>query len=156
MLEQRVLFASLDKLALDEATRAKVNALRDEFAKSVEAWAKESDAKRKDLFEKRKKVPTGKPVGEEFKKGMEEIEAKRPKLSDLKTKLAGVLGKEQMDQLRVQFDEGMKRAREELTLRTEEERRKQAEARKKKAQEMEEEGAKPGGPPDGATKPKQG
>ncbi|MEY5031774.1 MAG: hypothetical protein RL354_805 [Planctomycetota bacterium] len=131
MLEQRVLFMSLDGLALDQPTRAKVNAIRDEFAASVQAYEKDAEVKRKEIFEKRKKsAEPGKPPSEEFKKAMEELEAKRPKLGDLKAKLAAVLTKEQLEELRTSFEEGLKRARAELTRR-EEEARKQKEAERK-------------------------
>jgi hypothetical protein len=69
MLEQRVLFMALDGLALDEATRTKVTAIRDEFAASVQAYEKDAEVKRKEIFEKRKKsAEPGKPPSEEFKK----------------------------------------------------------------------------------------
>jgi len=131
MLEQRVLFMALDGLALDEATRTKVTAIRDEFAASVQAYEKDAEVKRKEIFEKRKKsAEPGKPPSEEFKQAMEELEAKRPKLADLKGKLAAVLSKEQLEELRKAYEEGLKRARAELTRR-EEEARKQKEADRK-------------------------
>ena len=135
MLEQRVLFMALDGLSLDEATRAKVTAVRDEFAASVQAYEQDAEVKRKEIFEKRKKsAEPGKPPSDEFKKAMEELEAKRPKLGDLKGKLAAVLSKEQLEELRTSYEEGLKRARAELTRR-EEEARKQKEADRKAAKD---------------------
>ena len=140
VLEQRVLFAALDGLKLDDAKRAKVKKIQADFEASVTEWMKASDAKRKELFEKRKKTPTGDPVSDEFKKGMEEIEAKRPKLSSVKDQLTKVLDRSELEQLRTAYAEGLKRAQQELTKRTEAERAKQAEERKKKSQEMEKDG----------------
>ena len=137
MLEQRVLFASLDGLKLDDARRQQVKALRVEFERAVADWAQKSEVKKKELFDKRKSTPTGKPVSDDFKKGMEEIEAKRPKLGELKERLAKVLSPDEMEQLRVAYADGLKRAHDELTKRTEEERAKQEAARKKKAEESE-------------------
>lgn len=61
---------------------------------------------------------------------MEELEARRPKLADLKAKLAGVLSAEEMEALRKAYEDALKRAREEMTRREEEARRKKDEARK--------------------------
>ena len=158
MLEQRVLFAALDGLKLDETKRTQVNKIKADFANSVDEWLKSSDVKRKELFDKRKKTPTGEPVSEEFKKGMEEIEAKRPKLSSVKEQLSKVLSTEELEQLRVAYGEGLKRAQQELTKRTEAERAKQAEERKKKAEQSKEDAEKkdsgqPSGEKDGEMKP---
>lgn len=138
VLEQRVLFAALDGLKLDDAKRAKVKKIQSDFEASVAEWMKASDAKRKELFDKRKKTPTGEPVSDEFKKGMEEIESKRPKLSSVKEQLMKVLDRSELEQLRTAYNEGLKRAQEELTKRTEAERAKQAEDRKKKSEEKQE------------------
>jgi len=116
--------------------------MRAEFESAVSDWMQKSDVKRKELFDKRKNTPTGKPVSDDFKKGMEEIEAARPKLNDLKGKIAKILSPEEMEKLRVAYNEGLKRAREELTKRTEDERAKQAEERKKKGEEMGKDSAK--------------
>lgn len=144
MLEQRVLFAALDGLKLDDAKRAQLKAMRADYESAVSDWVQKSDVKRKQLFEKRKNTPTGKPVSDEFKKGMEEIEASRPKLNDLKVKIAKVLSPEEMEKLRLAYNDGLKRAREELTKRTEAERAKQAEELKKKAEEMGKDAVKEG------------
>ena len=113
---------------------------------------KTSDAKRKELFDKRKKTPTGDPVSDEFKKGMEEIEAKRPKLASVKDQLTKVLDRSELEQLRTAYGEGLKRAQEELTKRTEAERAKQAEERKKKLDEkMQEKDGTQDGKKDGAS-----
>ena len=145
VLEQRVLFAALDSLALGADARAKVNAIRDEFAASVVAYEKEAAVKRKEIFEKRRKeAEPGKPPSDEFKKAMEELDAKRPKLDAVKSRLAGVLSKEEMEQLRVAYEDGLKRARAELTRRAEEERKKVAEQRRKAAEER---GTQPSGGP---------
>jgi hypothetical protein len=144
MLEQRVLFAALDGLKLDDAKRAQIKTMRAEFESAVADWMQKSDVKRKELFDKRKNTPTGKPVSDDFKKGMEEIEAARPKLNDLKAKISKILSIEELEQLRVAYNDGLKRAREELTKRTEAERAKQAEELKKKAEEMGKDAAKEG------------
>ena len=135
-LEQRVLFAALDGLKLDDAKRTQVNRIKSDFDAAVTEWMKTSDVKRKELFDKRKKTPTGEPVSEEFKKGMEEIEAKRPKLASVKDQLTKVLDRSELEQLRAAYGEGLKRAQDELTKRTEAERAKQAEERKKKAEQI--------------------
>jgi len=133
VLEQRVLFAALDTLKLGDDARAKVNVIRDEFAASVVAYEKEAAAKRQEIFEKRRKeAEPGKPPSEEFKKAMDALEAKRPKIDGLKSRLAAVLSKEEMEQLRTAYEDGLKRARAELTRRAEEERKKAAEERAKK------------------------
>ncbi|MEY4118950.1 MAG: hypothetical protein RLZZ116_2278 [Planctomycetota bacterium] len=136
MLEQRVLFAALDGLKLDNAKRTQVNQIKSDFDAAVAEWMRTSEAKRKELFDKRKKTPTGEPVSEEFKKGMEEIEAKRPKLASVKEQLSKVLSREELEQLRVAYGEGLKRAQAELTKRTEAERAKADEERKKKAEQI--------------------
>ena len=131
VLEQRVLFKALGALELDEPKRKQVDALRDEFIASVAAYEKDAEARRKAIFEKRRKAAKpGQPPSEEFKKSMEELEAKRPKLADLKAKLAAVLSAGEMDALRKAYEEELKRAREEMTRREEEARRKKEEARK--------------------------
>jgi hypothetical protein len=133
VLEQRVFSIALDKLALDDATRKSVNAMRDEFVASVAAYEKVASVKRKEIFDERKKAPTGtgKPPSDEFKKAMEELEAKRPKLASLRAKIETALTKEQNEQLRANFDEAMKRAREEMTRRAEEERKQKGDAKRK-------------------------
>jgi hypothetical protein len=136
MLEQRVLFAALDGLKLDNAKRTQVNQIKSDFDAAVAEWMKTSEARRKELFDKRKKTPTGEPVSEEFKKGMEAIEAKRPKLASVKEQLSKVLSREELEQLRVAYGEGLKRAQAELTKRTEAERAKADEERKKKAEQI--------------------
>ena len=131
VVEQQALFQALDAITLDESKRAKVNALRAEFIASVAAYEKEADGKRKEIFEKRRRTAEpGKPPSEEFKKAMEALEAKRPKLAELKAKLAGVLSAEEMEALRKAYEDALKRAREETTRREEEARRKKDEARK--------------------------
>lgn len=134
-LEQKVFFDALAKLKLDDAKRAKADAMRDSFAKSVDEWTRESEVKRKELFDKRKQTPTGKAPSEEFRKAVEEIEAKRPKLAELKANLSKELSPDEMKQLKVLYDEGLKRAYDELTVRTEEARKKIEAERKRKAQE---------------------
>jgi len=130
-IEQQVFFAALESLKLDEPKRAKAAALRDEFIAAVAAYEKEADATRKAIFEKRKKsAEPGKPPSEEFKKAMEELEAKRPKVADLKAKLSALLSPEELDALRKAYEEGLKREREERTRREAEARRKKEEARK--------------------------
>lgn len=152
VLEQRVLFAALDGLKLDEAKRAKVKKIQSDFEAAVAEWMKTSDAKRKELFEKRKNTPTGDPVSDEFKKGMEAIEAKRPKLASVKDQLTKVLDRSELEQLRAAYGEGLKRAQDELTKRTEAERAKQAEERKKKVDEtMQEKDGKKDGKKDGGS-----
>lgn len=155
MLEQRVLFAALDGLKLDDSKRTQVNKIKSDFDAAVTEWMKTSDVKRKELFDKRKKTPTGEPVSEEFKKGMEEIEAKRPKLASVKDQLTKVLDRSELEQLRTAYGEGLKRAQDELTKRTEAERAKQAEERKKKVDEkmQEKDGKKDGGSGDDDMKP---
>ena len=159
VLEQRVLFAALDGLKLDDAKRAQVKKIQADFNAAVAEWMKTSDAKRKELFDKRKKTPTGDPVSDEFKKGMEEIEAKRPKLASVKDQLTKVLDRSELEQLRTAYAEGLKRAQEELTKRTEAERAKQAEDRKRKLDEKMQEkdgtqdGKKEGGSGDDDMKP---
>ena len=159
VLEQRVLFAALDGLKLDDAKRAKVKQIQSDFEAAVAEWMKTSDAKRKELFDKRKNTPTGEPVSDEFKKGMEAIEAKRPKLASVKDQLTKVLDRSELEQLRTAYGEGLKRAQEELTKRTEAERAKQAEERKKKLDEKMQEkdgtqdGKKDGGSGDDDMKP---
>jgi len=136
-LEQQVFNKALGAIPLDEARRRQVDALRDEFVASVAAYEKEADARRKAIFEKRRKsAEPGQPPSQEFRKAMEELEAKRPKLADLKVKLAAVLSKEEMEALRKAYEEGLKRTREEITLREEEERRKREEARKSGGEPM--------------------
>jgi len=159
VLEQRVLFAALDGLKLDDAKRAQVKKIQADFEASVAEWMKTSEVKRQELFEKRKKTPTGEPVSDDFKKGMEEIEAKRPKLASVKEQLTKVLDRSELEQLRTAYGEGLKRAQAELTKRTEAERAKQAEERKKKAGEKagekdgKQDGKQDGGSRDGDMKP---
>jgi len=131
VLEQQVFYKALAGLALDEPKRKQVDALRDEFVASVAAFEREADARRKAIFDKRRKTAEpGQPPSEEFKKAMEELEAKRPKLADLKIKLAAVLSPEEMSGLHKAYEEELKRAREEITRREEEARRKKEGARK--------------------------
>ena len=132
MLEQRVLFMTVEKLELDDATRAKVRSFQDEFAASVVAYEKSSATKRKELAESRKNAPAGKP-SEEYRKAMDEMEAARPKVAALRERMEGVMSKEQITALRTGYDENLKRARAELTKRNEEARKAQEAAGKSDA-----------------------
>lgn len=151
-LEQRVLFMTLDKLELSPEKRKAVDAARAEYTAAVDAFEKDATVKRKEIFERRKKeAEPGKPPSEDFKKAMEDLEAKRPKLSMLKEKLTAILTKDELLRLKVAYDEGLKRAREELTRREEEARRLDAERRKQKAADEKERREKgTDGSPDGS------
>ena len=135
-LEQRVLFMTLDKLELNPEKRKAVDAARADFTAAVDAFEKDAAVKRKEIFEKRKKeAEPGKPPSEDFKKAMEELEAKRPKLASLKEKLTTILSRDELLRLKSSYEDGLKRAREELTRREEEARKLDAERRKQKAVE---------------------
>lgn len=130
MMELRVMGAAIDGLGLEGEQKDKVAAVRADFMKRLETYEKEAAAKRKELTEQRKKAPSDQPPSEEWKKAMQQLENGRPKLEELKKSLAEVLSPEQMDLLKERYDEGMKKAREEMTRRAEEERRKKEEAAK--------------------------
>ncbi|MEY3027039.1 MAG: hypothetical protein RL136_301 [Planctomycetota bacterium] len=139
MLEQRVYFATLDAFAFDDATRGRVKELRERFTASVAAYEKDAEVKRKAIFEKRKReAEPGKPPSDDFKRAMNELEAARPKLRELQAKVDELLSKDDAVALRKAFDDGMKRARAEITRREEEARkRKEAERREKKGEKPE-------------------
>lgn len=130
MLELRVMNAAIDGLGLEGEQKDKVAAVRAEFMTRLETYEKQATEKRKQLTEQRKKAPSDQPPSEEWKKEMQALENSRPKLEDLKKGLAEVLSPEQMDLLKQRFEEGLKKAREEMTRRAEEERKRKEEAMK--------------------------
>jgi len=148
MLELRVMNAAIDGLGLEGEQKDKVAAVRAEFMTRLETFEKQAAEKRKQLAEQRKKAPSDQPPSEEWKKEMQALENGRPKLDELKKGLSEVLTPEQMDLLKQRFDEGLKKAREEMTKRAEEE-------RKKKEEAMKEGGGKPSDAPAGE-KPRRG
>ncbi|MCE2882076.1 MAG: hypothetical protein LW636_06945 [Planctomycetaceae bacterium] len=148
MLELRVMNAAIDGLGLEGEQKDKVAAVRAEFMTRLETYEKQAAEKRKQLAEQRKKAPSDQPPSEEWKKEMQALENSRPKLDELKKGLSGVLTPEQMDLLKQRFDEGLKKARAEMTKRAEEE-------RKKKEEAMKEGGGKPSDAPAGE-KPRRG
>jgi DNA repair exonuclease SbcCD ATPase subunit len=134
-MELRVLGAALDEMTLSAETKAKVNEVRAAYIARVEAYEAEARAAKKKLAEERAKTPAGEPPSEDFKKRAEALEARRPKLAELKAELEKVLSPAEVEDLKTRFADGMQKAREEMTRREEA-------ARKAKREAIEREKAK--------------
>jgi len=148
VLEQNVLFIAIDEIRLRGDTLARVNELRSQFVAAVAAWEKDSADKRKELFDKRKNTASGTPPSDEFKKRMDELEAKRPKVAELRTKIEAALSADERAQLKTNYDAAMKRARDAMTRQAEAERKKQAEQKKAEQEKAEREKTDPAMKPD--------
>jgi hypothetical protein len=130
MIEQNAFFAALDSLDFGAEVDKSVKDAREEFVARVAEWEKTTSAKRKELFEKRKKASSSEPPSEEFKKQMNELEASRPKLAELQQRVYGMLSEEQGAKLKDAYDAELKRVRDEIARKAEAERKRQAETKK--------------------------
>ncbi len=148
MLEQSVLFVAIDEVRLRGETLVRVNELRSQFVAAVAAWEKDAADQRKALFDKRKNTASGTPPSDEFKKGMDELEAKRPKVAELRAKIDATLTTEERAQLKTNYDAAMKRARDAMTRQAEAERKKKAEQKRADDAKAEPEKAEPAMKPD--------
>ncbi len=156
-LEQRVFFATLDQMDFNADLQAKVSGLRDDFAAKVAAYEKQAGPKRKALEESRKNAAPNQPPSDEFKKGMQALEAGRPKLLDVKAELTKLLTPEQFDAFKARYDTEMKRVRAEMTKRTAAEREAQKSGKPAgdapKSDAPKSDAPKTDAPKDGAVKP---
>lgn len=123
MVELRVYGAAIDELKLEGETKTKVDGIRADFMKRVEEFEKKAQEERKAMAEARRNAPADQPPSEELRKKMQELEAKRPKVEELKNSISAALTPEQNEQLKANFDAGMKKYREEMAKRAEEARK---------------------------------
>lgn len=123
MVELRVYGAAIDELKLEGETKTKVDGIRADFMKRVEEFEKKAQEERKAMAEARRNAPADQPPSEELRKKMQELEAKRPKVEELKTSISAALTPEQNEQLKANFEAGMKKYREEMAKRAEEARK---------------------------------
>lgn len=123
MVELRVYNAAIDGLKLEGEAKTKVDGIRADFTKRVEEFEKKAQEERKAIGEARRNAPADQPPSEEFRKKMQELEAKRPKVEEYKAAVSAALTPEQNEQLKKNFDEGMKKYREEMAKRAEEARK---------------------------------
>ena len=140
VLEQRVYFLSIDQMGFDRALVEKIDVARVAFVDRLAAYEKSSAARRKELELARKASPSNQPPSPEFRKAMEELDAARPKLAEVRAEVAKLLTAEQAEALEKKYADEMKRVRAELTRRTDEERAKKKaaadKARKQKGSDV--------------------
>jgi len=84
VLEQRVYFLSIDQMGFDRALVEKIDVARVAFVDRLAAYEKSSAARRKELELARKASPSNQPPSPEFRKAMEELDAARPKLAEVR------------------------------------------------------------------------
>jgi hypothetical protein len=151
-IEQNAFFAAIDAMAFTGELKESVDAARAEFVARVKAWEETAGAKRKKLFEERKRASSAEPPSEEFKKGMAEIEASRPKLVELQQRVFGMLSEEEGAKLKDAFEAELKRVRDEIARKAEADRKRKQAEKKEGSQDPAAREGKPSG--DRPTDPK--
>lgn len=136
-MELRVLGAAIDGMTLSGETKTKVNEARAAYVARVEAYEQEARAAKKKFAEERAKAPASQPPSDEFKKRAEALEARRPKLAELKAELEKFLSPTEIEDLKARFADGLQKARAEMTRREEAERKKKREELDKAKQDGE-------------------
>ena len=122
-IEQNAFFVALESMKFEGELKDAVEGARAEFLERVKQWEATVGEQRKKLFEQRKNAPSNQPPSEEFKKKMADIEASRPKLGELQQRVFGMLTEEQGAKLKDAFDAELKRVREEMSRKAEEDRK---------------------------------
>lgn len=129
-IEQNAFYVALDSMKFEGELKKSVDAAREEFIARLQAWDKSASEQRKKLFDERKKAPSNEPPSEDFKKRMAEIETSRPKLGELQQRVFGMLTEEQGVQLKDAFAAELKRVRDEMARKAEEDRKRREAGRK--------------------------
>lgn len=134
-VEQNAFFAAIDAMGFEGELKTSVEAARADFVERVKQWDASTSEKRKKLFDARKRASPSEPPSEEFKKGMSEIEASRPKLVELEQRVYGMLSEAQGAKLKETYGAELKRVRDEIARQTEAERARKEAERKARAKE---------------------
>jgi hypothetical protein len=130
------------------ATDVKANAVAacEEFRARVADWEKNAAERRKKLYESRRQADPASPPTEEFKKGMGELEASRPKMIELQQRVYAMLSEEEGAALKKAYDEDLAKRRAEIAREAEAERKRKAAEREKAREKGGEKGGADGKP----------
>ena len=154
VLEQRVYLETLDatlagapaRFSMSDDERARIESARQAFLERQEAVRQEVAARMKALMDGRKAAPATEPPSAEFRKEMEALRARQPRIAELQQQVDAILGTERAAALREAFDEELARARRALAEKAEADRKAREAARREAAGTPPEK--KPGSIPD--------
>jgi len=135
VLEQRVYLDTLEKalagileessrgLSASDEERARIESARQTFLERQELVRREVAARMKVLMEARKAAPTTEPPSPEFRKEMEALRARQPRIAELQQQVDAILGTERAAALREAFEQELARARRALAEKAEADRK---------------------------------